>query len=102
MQPHAKVKIKKIGANVARTLSFVAGFGIAGSARVGGSARGPDPRGGRPVVLGSNFFDFFYRKMAFWGDVCVEKIDFFGKLLQSKLTFLEVVVEKMDFVGKLL
>ena len=63
-----------------------AGFGIARSAPVGGSARRPG--GGRPWVLESNFFENFSRKMAFFGDVCVEKIDFLG--------------EKMDFFGKFL
>ena len=39
------------------------GFGIAGSARVGGSARGPDPGGGcRPWLLGSDFFEIFFPK----------------------------------------
>ena len=57
------------------------GFGIAGSARVGGSARGTDPPGGRPWLLGSDFLKKIPEKMAFLGDVCVEKNDFFGKLL---------------------
>ena len=45
---------------------YKAGFGIAGSARVGGSARRPSPRG-RPWVLGSDFFKKFPEKWLFWG-----------------------------------
>ena len=67
------------------------GFGIAGSARVGGSARGPDPPPPRVPTLGfgERFFEKNSRKMAFFWEVCVEKIDFICK----------VVVEKMDCAG---
>ena len=63
-----------------------AGFGIARSARVGGSAREPDPPvggggGADPGFWGAIFLKNFPEKMAFFGDVCVEKIDFLGKLL---------------------
>ena len=59
------------------------GFGIAGSARVGGSARRPSPPPGgcRPWGGGSDFFEKKIPKNGFLGDVCVEKIDFLGKLL---------------------
>ena len=55
-------------------------FGIAGSARVGGSARRALPGGADPGFWGAIFLIFF-PKNSFLGDVCVEKIDFFGKLL---------------------
>ena len=44
------------------------GFGIAGSARVGGSARGPDPGGGAdPGFWGAIFLNFFPEKWLFLG-----------------------------------
>ena len=37
--------------------------------------------------------------MAFWGDVCVEKIDFLGSCCRENGLFGEVFVEKMDCAG---
>ena len=68
------------------------GFGIAGSARVGGSARRPSPGGGTdPGFWGAIFFEFFPEKWLFG-----------GMFVKRKSTFGEVVVEKMDFFGKFL
>ena len=41
----------------------------------------------------------FPEKMAFLGDVCVEKIDFFGKFCRKNGLFWKVVVEKMGCAG---
>ena len=53
-----------------RPLMSAPGFGIAGSARVGGSARGPDPPvgGGVPTLgFGERFFEKFPQKWLFLG-----------------------------------
>ena len=66
------------------------GFGIAGSARVGGSARRPSPPPGcRPWVLGSDFFEKISPKNGVLG----------GCLCRENRLFWEVVVEKMDCDG---
>ena len=49
---------------------------------------GPTPWGGADPGFWGAIFLKFSPKMAFFGDVCVEKIDFFGKLLKRKWTFL--------------
>ena len=57
----------------------IAVFGIAGSARVGESARSPPPV---PTLgFGERFFWKKNPAKCLFGDVCAEKIDFFGKLL---------------------
>ena len=45
-----------VGRHRHRKLRKISGFGIAGSARVGGSARGPDPPGGATLGFGERFF----------------------------------------------
>ena len=70
-------------------ICLVTVFGIAGSARVGVSARRARLGGCRPLVLGSDFFEKNIPKNGFLG----------GCLCRENRLFWEVFVEKMDCAG---